>query len=92
MSMSKLVRELCCHKEKCRVNKDRVGIGVTLQACAQELNNTALRMPCLDQLQGSLSKDDVNENATKQDLCTLCTCVLHVGAFLCRRLQNNNVK
>ena len=40
---------------------------------------------------GSLSNDDGdgNDNAAKQ---SLCTCVLHFGTFLCRPLQNNNVK
>ena len=46
---------------------------------------------------GSLSKDEGNGNTVennqvneqKQQLCTLCTCVLHVGTFLCRPVQNN---
>ena len=28
----------------------------------------------------------------KQWLCTLCTCVLHCGTFLCRHLLNDDVK
>ena len=39
---------------------------------------------------------DGNENVTKQQVLISktmpCTCVLHFGTFLCRSLQNNNVK
>ena len=43
-----------------------------------------------------LFNDNGNDNATKQNVQLavqwLCTCVLHFGTFLCRSLQNNDVK
>ena len=45
---------------------------------------------------GRLSDDDSDNNATKnrfnEEKQSLCTCVLHFGTFLCRPMQNNNVK
>ena len=52
---------------------------------------------------GNFNEDEGNENATKQSvlceqkqslrtLCMFCACALHVGTFLCRPLQNNNLK
>ena len=53
---------------------------------------------CETRLIGSLSNydGDGNENVTKQQVLISktmrCTCVLNFGTFLCRSLQNNNVK
>ena len=49
---------------------------------------------CLQETIGNLRNDDADgkDDATKQWLCTLCTCVLHFGTFLCRHLLNDDVK
>ena len=90
-----LARVLCDNGD----NIDRVQPDAFLRAThptgyvnCSSIPRMALRM-WKDCDEGGVSEvPECSSVACAQQLYTHCTCVLHVGTFLCRHLQNSNVK
>ena len=77
--------------------KRRIGIATHFCSCQSHWNFIDSSVVILSEIESLTVLRSARTTAMatrapqKQQLCTLYTCVLHVGTFLCSPVQNNNV-